>query len=150
VAFRLTNPFGPYDSVDEVKAHVVPAFIMRALTTSGPFIVRGNLRASRDFIYVGDVCEILYRSLAWRGSDSVYNLGSGENVTIGDLARHILRLVGSDREIFAAGPAVSAVAHRRCRNERLRAAFGIERFTPLDEGLHVTIDWYGNVCRARS
>ena len=147
IAFRLTNPFGPHDSLDEAKAHVVPAFIIRALTTSGQFAVRGNPQASRDFIYVGDVCEVIYRSLRLRGESAAYNLASGQTVTIEQLAQTILRLVGRDPEIAAAGAAVSAVARRRCRNERVRAAFGIEHFTPLEEGLARTIEWYRNACR---
>lgn len=150
VAFRLSSPYGPYDSLDPAKAHVVPAFVMRALTTTGPFTVRGDPGASRDFVYVGDVCEIFRRSLAWRGRDEVYNLGSGENVTIGELARHILALVGGDREIVAAGAPVSAVAHRRCPSERLRAAFAVERFTPLGDGLKPTIAWYRDAYAART
>lgn len=142
IAFRLTNPFGPHDSLDEEKAHVIPAFIIRALTGSGPFAIRGNPQASRDFIYVGDVCEVLYRSLRMRGRRGAYNLGSGENVTIGHLARIILRLVGREPEIVAAGAAVSAVAERRCRNQRVRADFGMERFTSLEDGLVPTIEWY--------
>src|SRR6266853_530434 len=103
IAFRLTNPFGPCDSIEEAKAHVIPAFIIRALTGSGPFAIRGNPQASRDFIYVGDVCEVLYRSLAVRGQRGQYNLGSGENVTIDRLARTILRLVGREAEIVSSG-----------------------------------------------
>jgi len=147
VTFRLSNPYGPHDGTDESKAHVVPAFVIRALTGSGPFAVRGNPEASRDFVYVGDVCEVFCRSLGWRGCDAVYNLGSGDNVTVAELARTILRLVGSDREIVASGAPVSAVPHRRCRTGRLRRDFAIERLTPLDEGLAATIDWYRHALR---
>ena len=49
VAFRLTNPYGPFDSVEENKAHVVPAFVIRALTSTGPFTVRGNPRSQPRF-----------------------------------------------------------------------------------------------------
>jgi nucleoside-diphosphate-sugar epimerase len=147
IAFRLTNPFGPYDTLDETKAHVIPAFIIRALTGSGPFAIRGNPLASRDFIYVGDVCEVIYRSLRVRGRRGPYNLGSGENVTIGELARTILRLVGRKAEIVSSGSDVSTVAHRRCRNERMRADFRIERCTALEDGLVPTIEWYRDACR---
>jgi nucleoside-diphosphate-sugar epimerase len=150
VTFRLTNPYGPFDNLDEEKAHVVPAFVIRALTSSGPFILRGNPEASRDFIYVGDVCDVFRRSLAWRGRDAVYNLGSGENVAVGELARTVLNLVGGDRGIVVQGMAVSGVAHRRVRNDRLRADFAIERFTSLRDGLIPTIEWYRDACRARS
>jgi nucleoside-diphosphate-sugar epimerase len=146
IAFRLTNPFGPWDSLDEAKAHVIPAFVIRALTGSGPFAIRGNPQASRDFIYVGDVCEVIYRSLAVRGRRSQYNLGSGENVTIDRLARTILRLVGRESEIVSSGSSGSAVAERRCRNQRVRTDFRIDRFTSLEDGLVPTIEWYRDAC----
>jgi nucleoside-diphosphate-sugar epimerase len=147
IAFRLTNPFGPYDSLDEAKAHVIPAFIIRALTGSGPFAIRGNPQASRDFIYVGDVCEVIYRSLAVRGERTQYNLGSGENVTIDHLARTILRLVGRESEIVTSGSNGSAVAERHCHNHQVRADFRIERFTSLVDGLVPTIEWYRDAYR---
>ncbi len=142
ITFRLTNPYGPYDSLDENKAHVVPAFVIRALTSTGPFSVRGNPEASRDFIYIDDVCEVFRRSLDWRGRNDAYNLGSGNNSSVRQLAEAVLELTGSNREIVAQGAATSAVAHRHCRNDRLKADFGMARFVSLAEGLKPTIAWY--------
>jgi nucleoside-diphosphate-sugar epimerase len=142
VAFRLTNPYGPFDSTDENKAHVVPAFVIRALTSTGPFTVRGNPEASRDFVYIDDVCEIFRRSLTWRGRSSTYNLGSGSNVSVRELAQTVLELTGSKREIVAQGAATSAVAHRQCRIDRLKADFAMDRFVSLADGLKPTIAWY--------
>jgi nucleoside-diphosphate-sugar epimerase len=145
VAFRLTNPYGPFDSIEENKAHVVPAFVIRALNSTGPFAVRGNPEASRDFIYIDDVCEIFRRSLAWRGRSGTYNLGSGSNVSVRELAQTVLDLTGSKREIVAQGAATSAVAHRHCRIDRLKADFAMDRFVSLAEGLKPTIAWYRDV-----
>jgi nucleoside-diphosphate-sugar epimerase len=142
VAFRLTNPYGPFDSVEENKAHVVPAFVIRALTSTGPFTVRGNPQASRDFIYIEDVCEIFRRSLAWRGRSGAYNLGSGSNSSVQQLAETVLELTGTKREIVAQGAATSAVTHRNCRIDRLKADFGMTDFVTLAEGLKPTIAWY--------
>lgn len=142
VAFRLTNPYGPFDSLEENKAHVVPAFVIRALTTTGPFTVRGNPEASRDFIYVDDVCEIFRRSLSWRGRSGAYNLGSGTNVSVRQLAETVLDLTGTKREIISQGAATSAVAHRHCRNDRLKADFAMDKFVSLADGLKPTIAWY--------
>jgi len=150
VSFRLTNPYGPHDSTNEEKAHVVPAFVIRALTTSGPFTLRGNPQASRDFIYVDDVCEVVVRSQTWRGVTAFYNLGSGESTTIETLARTVLRLAGHEREIVTEGAATSGVVHRSCDNARLLADFEIDRLTPLELGLTLTIDWYRDVCRRRT
>lgn len=142
VAFRLTNPYGPFDSMEENKAHVVPAFVIRALNSTGPFTVRGNPEASRDFIYVDDVCEVFRRSLTWRGRSGVYNLGSGTNTSVRQLAAAVLDLTGTQREIVAQGAATSAVVHRFCRNDRLKADFAMEKFFSLAEGLKSTIAWY--------
>jgi nucleoside-diphosphate-sugar epimerase len=115
------------------------------LTSTGDFTVRGNPEATRDFVYVGDVCEIFQRSLGWRGRNEAYNLGSGENTSARALAETILKLAGTPRPIVSQGAATSAVAHRRCRNDRLKADFGFDRFIPLAEGLKPTIAWYRNV-----
>ena len=101
--------------------------------------MRGDPDATRDFIYVGDVCEIFRRSLAWRGRNEAYNLGSGENVSVRTLAENVLRLAGAARPIVSRGTATSVVAHRRCRNDRLKADFDFHAFTPLVEGLKSTI-----------
>jgi nucleoside-diphosphate-sugar epimerase len=142
VAFRVTNPYGPFDSTEENKAHVVPAFVIRALTSTGNFTVRGNPEATRDFIYIDDICEAFRRSLAWRGRNETYNLGSGENISVRTLAQTILHLTGTPRPIVSQGMSVSTIAHRRCRNDRFKADFGFDHFTPLINGLRSTIAWY--------
>lgn len=140
--FRLTNPYGPFDSLVEENAHVVPAFVIRALTSDGEFIVRGNPEATRDFIYVGDVCEIFRRSLTWRRRNETYNLGTGENTSVRTLAQTILHLIQTPRSIVSEGNSTSAVVHRRCCVDRLKADFSFDRFVPLVEGLDSTIQWY--------
>ena len=142
IAFRLSNPYGPFDSLVEEKAHVMPAFIIRALTSDGPFQVRGNPQATRDFIFVDDVRMIFERSLTLRGVDAIYNLGSGVNTTILHLAHAVLKEVGSEREVVVQGKATSNVVHRACRIERLRRDFDVNGFIPLEDGLQKTINWY--------
>lgn len=142
IAFRLSNPYGPRDSLDEEKAHVVPAFVMRALTGEGPFGVRGSPSATRDFVFVDDVCGIFERSLKWRGRQEVYNLGSGEDTSIATLARTVLDLVGTDRELVTQGEATSSVQHRSLRVDRIKKDFSLQAFTSLRAGLESTIAWY--------
>lgn len=148
IAFRLTNPYGPHDSLDAAAAHVVPALIIRAMTGSGPFKLRGNPAAIRDFIHVADVCEVFARSLAWRGRDAVYNLGSGEPATIEELAQLILHFAGGGRELAVDRDPAAGVLRRQVRIDRLRADFGIAGFTPLRDGLARTIEWYRDALRA--
>ncbi len=142
VAFRLSNPYGPFDSTDAAKAHVVPAFIIRALTTEGPFAVRGDPEATRDFVFVDDVTRAFEISLAWRGRSAACNLATGANVSIRELAETVIRLVGGTRGIVVEGEATGDVVHRRCRIERLKRDFGFDSFVGLEEGLRTTMDWY--------
>ncbi|HYE00019.1 MAG TPA: NAD(P)-dependent oxidoreductase [Alphaproteobacteria bacterium] len=149
VSFRLSNPYGPHDSTDIDHAHVVPAFILKALGPQPDFPVRGDPRAERDFVYVGDVVEVLLRSLERRGEHGAYNLASGTTTSIADLARAVLDACGADKPIVAGGAATSAVQVRRSPSDRLRAAYGIDRFTPLAEGLARTVPWYRDALAQR-
>ena len=142
LAFRLTNPYGPQDSIDVEHAHVVPAFIVKALAPGETFEIRGNPHAERDFIYVGDVVEVFVRSLARQGENAVYNLGTGAGTTIETLAKLTIEAAGVDKKIRLANRATSGVAARRATVAKLRQDFGIERFVPLREGLRHTIEWY--------
>jgi nucleoside-diphosphate-sugar epimerase len=145
LSFRLSNPYGPLDEQNADKAHVVPAFIIRALTTQGPFPVRGNPKAVRDFVYVDDVVKVLIASLDKKETTAAYNLGSGTSTTIQDLARAILaRTGGTKRDVVAAGQATGDVVAREVSVRRLRNDFGMTDFTPLESGLDKTIAWYKN------
>jgi GDP-L-fucose synthase len=62
--FRLSNPYGPYDSVELAAAHVAPAFVMRALAPGDTFEIMGNPDARRDFVFAGDVAATFVKSLA--------------------------------------------------------------------------------------
>jgi nucleoside-diphosphate-sugar epimerase len=142
IQFRLSNPYGPHDSLHIDRAHVLAAFVMRALTTSGPFTVRGGPDATRDFIYVRDVCDIFYKSLAMRGTHGAYNMATGGNTKIIDLATLVVKLTDPSRPITFEGSPTSSVVHRVSKVERLKRDFAIDRFTALETGLGETIDWY--------
>lgn len=143
VAFRLSNPYGPYDSTDPKAAHVLPAFVMRALGPDEVFAMKGDPYVERDFIWVGDVVEVFLKSLDWRGRSGRYNLCTGETVTLLHLAETLVRLTGSTKAITVETDfAPAAVRVRRSSADQAREAFDIERFTSLEDGLRPTVDWY--------
>ena len=149
VAFRLSNPYGPFDAVDPAAAHVLPAFVMRALEPGDRFALRGDPYVERDFIYVQDVVEVFEKSLAWRGRNDAFNLCRGETTTLYDLAHAVLRAAGARKTIETeADFAPAAVRVRRSANRRVREAFGLESFTSLDDGLKATADWYRGALHA--
>lgn len=149
VAFRLSNPYGPFDSTDPEAAHVLPAFVIRALVPGEVFAMRGDPYVERDFIFVDDVTDVFSQSLDWRGRHEAFNLCRGETTTLLDLAREILEATGSDKRIETEDSfPPAAVRARRSSAERVRAAFGLEDFTPLREGLRPTVAWYREALNA--
>jgi len=140
--FRLSNPYGPYDSTDPAAAHVAPAFVMRALAPGDTFEILGNANAERDFVFAGDVAAAFAASLGRRGQSDAFNLGYGTTATIRELAEAALRAAGREKRIVVSENANPGVNVRRVTASRLREAFALPRFADLQRGLSLTTAWY--------
>jgi len=140
--FRLSNPYGPHDSTDPAAAHVAPAFVMRALAPGDTFEILGNADAERDFVFAGDVAAAFAASLGHRGRSDTFNLGYGATVTIRELAEAALRAAGREKRIVISENANPGVNVRRVTASRLRAAFALQPFAGLQQGLTHTTAWY--------
>lgn len=143
-SFRLSNPYGPYDSIDEKQAHVLPAFVMRALRNEGNFEIRGNANVERDFTYVADVCDVFERSLSRRGEHKAMNLCRGKTTTLRNLAETIKRVIRKDLKIVTADASTDGVLARRSTNATVMQVFGKTNFFDLEAGLAPTISWYAD------
>jgi len=140
--FRLSNPYGPYDSTDPAAAHVAPAFVMRALAPGDTFEILGNADAERDFVFAGDVAAAFAASLGRRGQSDAFNLGYGATATIRELAEAALRAAGREKRIVVSENANPGVNVRRVTATRLREAFALPLFADLQRGLSLTTAWY--------
>ena len=140
--FRLSNPYGPYDSTDPHAAHVAPAFVMRALAPGDTFEIMGSPDAERDFIFAGDVAAAFAESLTQRGRSDAFNLGYGATVTIRELAEGALRAAGREKRIVVSAAGNPGVNARRVIAKRVREAFALPPFTDLNQGLSLTTAWY--------
>jgi UDP-glucose 4-epimerase len=141
VIFRLSNPYGPHDSTNPSKAHVAPAFVMKALDANPVFPIRGDPNVQRDFTYVGDVVEVFSRSLAWRGRTETFNVCRGETSTLTELAETVMRVAGVAKPIEAGAPGAFGPAKRVSTSGRIRKELGLS-FRTLEDGMKPTIDWY--------
>jgi nucleoside-diphosphate-sugar epimerase len=140
--FRLSNPYGPYDSTDPAAAHVAPAFVMRALGPGDTFEILGNADAERDFVFAGDVAAAFAASLERQGQSDAFNLGYGATATIRELAEAALRAAGRDKTIVVSENANPGVSVRRVTAKRVREAFALPPFADLQRGLSLTTAWY--------
>ncbi|MEX0753624.1 MAG: GDP-L-fucose synthase [Actinomycetota bacterium] len=140
------NLYGPGDNFDPETSHVIPALIRRfaeAKAAGTPRVTNwGTGTPTREFLFVDDAARaIRLATERYEGPDPV-NLGSGEEISIEDLAGKIARLVGYEGEIVWDASKPDGQPRRRLDTSRAEAEFGFRAETELDEGLRRTVDWY--------
>lgn len=140
VTVRPFNTYGPRQS----ERAVIPAIV--AQVAGGQRLRLGNLRPTRDFTYVTDTVDGFIRAIEHdQAVGSVVNLGTGTEVSIGDLAHTIMaklgRTVAIEAEEERIRPAGSEVDRLCADNARARALLEWQPRVSLDEGLDRTIDW---------
>ena len=128
-------------TVNTVWRNVTPTFIFKALAHEALPVENGGI-ASRDFIYVGDMAQGLI-ACALRGEPGeVYNLASGAETTIRELAELVNELTGNPTPL-ALKPARDwdHSGQRFGDPEKTRRELGFKATTPLRDGLEHTIEW---------
>jgi len=138
---RLFNTYGPMQSL---KA-IVPTIITQVLTE--PKLLLGDMHATRDFIYVEDIVDGLIKAVEVPESVGVaLNLGSGNGITIGNLADTIVSLVGREVEILFDAtrirlktPAIDKLVADITKAKEL---LGWQPKISLSAGLEKTIEWF--------
>jgi len=143
VTVRPFNTYGPRQSARAV----IPTIITQALTED--CIHLGNLDARRDFTYVRDTVNgFVLAAQAGDVAGQELNLGTGADISIGELAEQIIRLVGRPVEIVTAPermrPEKSEVRRLLSDNGLARRALGWEPAYSLEDGLRETIAWIGD------
>jgi dTDP-glucose 4,6-dehydratase len=147
VTVRPFNTFGPRQSARAV----IPTIITQALAKDE--IRLGSLTTTRDFTFVTDTVHGFLRAAETPGVEGgVFNLGTGEEISIGDLAERILRQIGrtvritEDRRRLR--PEASEVLRLVSDNSLAVQRLGWRPSVALDEGLRLTIEWIrGNLHR---
>lgn len=142
VRLRFFNVFGPRQRADSPYSGVIAIFAA-ALSAGRAPTVNGDGLQSRDFVYVSDVANALLKAASVPGvSGGVYNVGTGNSVTLLDLIDTLNRILGTS--ITAAhGPArIGDIRHSRARIERITADLGYSPTIAFEEGLRRTLEWY--------
>ncbi len=137
------RPFNTYGPAQSARA-VIPTIITQALTRE--VIHLGNLESTRDFTYVDDTVEGFLRAArSETGLGEVFNLGTGQEIRIGDLAEKIIAMVGREVKIETEQqrlrPEKSEVMRLISDNSRAREVLGWAPQVSLEEGLKRTIHW---------
>jgi GDP-L-fucose synthase len=142
-----SNLYGPRDAFDKERGHVVAALIRKALVAAelgDPcFDVWGDGSATRDFVYVNDVAEgIADIALSERRFDGEsYNLGSGRETSIREIAEVVARAVGSGIEPRFQADKPVGYKRRVMSISNAAQAFGYRSRTSLEKGIQATVEW---------
>lgn len=140
----IARPFNAYGPRQSARA-IIPTIILQAL--KGDKVVLGSLHPTRDFTYVEETVEGLIKvARSPESIGEVINIGSGREISIGDLAKLILSMMGKKAEIsrddVRIRPEKSEVERLICDNAKGRELLGWKSEMSLREGLTRTIEWF--------
>jgi GDP-L-fucose synthase len=139
-----TNLYGPNDNFDLESSHVFPAFIRKfseAAITGNAVQLWGTGAARREFLHVDDLAKAAIVLLEKSDSDSQINIGSGEDVTIRDLATLMAKATGFQGEIIWDSTKPDGTPRKVLDVSKIKA-LGWEPTYSLEEGILSTVDWY--------
>lgn len=136
---RLANPFGPYQAPDGVQG-AAAVFIYKALRNER-VTVYGDGSVVRDYIYIKDAVHAMINIACSECSEKVFNVGSGQGVSVRQLLEAIEQILGKKLKItYMPGRAVDAPVNV-LDISRYEHAFGRLNAVPLKEGLQRTFDF---------
>jgi len=153
IALMTVNLYGPRDTFDPKRSHVIPALIRKieeAQLQGNDWIeVWGTGNATREFLYAADAAEGIVRATEKYNNSDPVNIGSGNEISIRDLVTIITKLMGFSGEIRWTNT-TDGQPRRSLDTSRAEKEFGFRAKTSFEEGLAATIQWYRNTIKSSS
>ena len=148
ISLMPTNLYGPNDNFDLQTSHVLPAMIAKfhnALSHSEHWEVKlwGDGSAMREFLHADDLAEACYTCMQNYNDPEIINIGTGEDVTIKQLAETIADVVGYDRHINWDTTKPNGTPRKVLNVDRIKS-LGWQPKINLHEGIESTYTWYKN------
>ena len=141
VSLRFFNVFGPKQDPKSVYAGVIPIFISKLVNNESP-VIFGDGLALRDFIFVGDIAQGIYKSLLSKNKGHrVYNLGTGEGTTINELAEIIMSLMNKKLPLLHKEKRAGEVEKSLSNIDRATKEIGFKSQYSLKDGLKLLLDF---------
>jgi len=142
-----TNLYGPGDNFDLLSSHVVAALIRKMheakVREAAEVEIWGTGRPRREFLHVDDAAEACLHLLKTYSGELHINVGSGEDLTIGELAELVRRVVGFTGRLRYNAERPDGTPRKLLDNSRL-TALGWRPTIPLEHGLADAYRWYLN------
>ena len=136
-----TNLYGPGDSYDIVHGHVLPTLIRKFETMKEVVPLWGTGKAIREFLHVDDLAAACLFALELENPPDLMNVGSGEEVTIGELAEAVKAATGSTAKIEWDVTKPDGTPRKLCDTALIRS-LGWKPAIGLKRGLELTVASY--------
>ena len=145
-----TNLYGPHDNFDPLKSHVLPALMRRfheAARNGKPTVtIWGSGDPRREFLHVDDLARACLYLLEHYDQAGPINVGTGEDVTIRELAETVRNVVHPECTLEFDRSKPDGTPRKLLDVTRLRA-LGFQHEIALTDGIRTTYDWF---CRQQS
>lgn len=135
LTFRISNPYGERHSPVN-RQGVIPIFLHQ-IALGQPITVLGDGSMVRDYLYVGDVAQMLAQTFQ-KAKQPLYNLGSGQGVSLNQLLEVIKKVTGRPIKVAHKPKPPTFVQKVVLDTSLFKQEFGIEPQTKLEEGISKT------------
>jgi GDP-L-fucose synthase len=144
VSLMPTNLYGYFDNFDLETSHVLPAMLRKfheAKENNTPVKLWGSGTPMREFLFVDDMAEAVVFALENKLPEYLYNVGSGKDITIKELAETIQQVTGHQGEIMWDSTKPDGTPRKLMDVSKI-ATLGWEYSTELKEGIEKTYSWF--------
>jgi GDP-L-fucose synthase len=145
ISVMPTNLYGPGDNFDSQTSHVLPALIRRFHESKergkAPATIWGTGKPRREFLYVDDLADACLFLMNYYSGNEPINVGTGEDISIRELAELVREVVGYTGEIAYDTTKPDGTPRKLLDVSRLNG-LGWRAITPLKEGIERTYAWF--------
>lgn len=145
VTLMPTNLYGSQDNFDLETSHVIPALMRKVheakVAGAGEVVVWGSGTPRREFLHVDDLAGAVVFTLGQQEGSGLLNVGSGQEVTIAELAESLCRVIGFSGRIVFDATKPDGTPRKLLDSGRIKK-LGWQAKIGLEEGLHETYRWF--------
>lgn len=145
ISLMPTNLYGTYDNFDLKTSHVLPAMIRKfheaKQDNNSPVTLWGSGTPMREFLHVDDMADAVVFALENQFEDNLYNVGTGTDLTIKELAELIQKTVGHQGEIIWDSTKPDGTPRKLMDVSKMTQA-GWQAKIGLEEGIRSTYQWF--------
>jgi UDP-glucose 4-epimerase len=142
VALRYFNVYGPRMDIHGKYTEVLIRWMERISIGQAPLIF-GDGEQTMDFIYIDDIARANVLALSSDQSDEVFNVASGAETSLNELAAALANVMGSDlTPVYGPERSVNPVPRRLASTEKAERLLGFRAGTDLEQGLRRLVGWW--------